>query len=482
MNLKRKLLTVFGALAILSLVTAGLTLWMLSRWNATTKLTENHYQRSLLLQRVRATMFRAFKEVPDAVTGDDLDSEEEFNEYIKPAFEDFARWSELADTEEEREQVRLVRDSFDVLVADAKETFALVKAGKMREAFDLMEGRLEDKGFTDFQNLTEAAAQSDRNKREEIRRQNEQTRSTARIVLTVSAFATLSLVFLLAAYLASDLFKPLGELKAALERVAHGDLKQNLPEDRNDEFGEVNRAYNSMLQTIARRERLAGENSTGGFGDDEEFGDETTSRLALHTLVGKMRTDILEFAAKPEVFKNQTEADALVQKRDKLSQAIVRVTEFGFPIDLNLSQTNVRDLLYDAVLRFYDELSGRGISLDLQISPDVGSAMIDRLKIREVITELVRNALRALPETGGQIGLRARTADGFLLVEVADNGKGADEEDLFDKIEARNSGQIGSGLRLSKAVVEKHGGKMQINSAPGAGAFVQIALPLRKDV
>jgi len=48
MNLRKKLLTVFGALALLSLVTAAVTLWTISSWTKTSKATENHYQRSLL--------------------------------------------------------------------------------------------------------------------------------------------------------------------------------------------------------------------------------------------------------------------------------------------------------------------------------------------------------------------------------------------------------------------------------------------------
>ena len=70
MNLRRKLLTVFGALAVLVLVTAGVTFWVTAQWQTTNDDLEAHYQRSLLLQRVRAATFRAFKEVPDAVTGD----------------------------------------------------------------------------------------------------------------------------------------------------------------------------------------------------------------------------------------------------------------------------------------------------------------------------------------------------------------------------------------------------------------------------
>jgi two-component system OmpR family sensor kinase len=157
MSLRQKLLTIFAALALISLVIAGVTSWTIRQWRATSEELEGHYQRSLLLQRVRAATFRAFKEVPDAVTGDDPNSRQEFIEYIRPAEEDFTKWSELANSDKEREEVRRVRERFDALVRDAGRAFDLVEAGRMREAFAFMEGQLEDNNFAPFQEVTEQA-------------------------------------------------------------------------------------------------------------------------------------------------------------------------------------------------------------------------------------------------------------------------------------------------------------------------------------
>ena len=269
MNLRRKLLTVFGALALLALVTAAVTLWTISSWTKTSVATETHYQRSLLLQRIRASTFRAFKEIPDAVTGDDPDSDVEFEEYIQPAEKDFEIWANLAEDEAERQQVQQIRQAFDVLEEDAKNVFSLVKENRLKEAFDLMEGKLEDNDFENFDRLTAKAVESDRAKREVIRASNENTRRTARIVLAVVAFGTISLVLLLAAYLASDLFKPLEELREALKRTADGDYNQELHDSRQDEFGAVNRAFNQMVKTISQREKLS---VNGEAADNDELG------------------------------------------------------------------------------------------------------------------------------------------------------------------------------------------------------------------
>lgn len=70
----------------------------------------------------------------------------------------------------------------------------------------------------------------------------------------------------------------------------------------------------------------------------------------------------------------------------------------------------------------------------LEIAPEVDHAIVDRLKLREAVGDLLRNALAALPEYGGRLGLRSRLSeDGTdLLIEVADEGGGA-EQSLIDE-------------------------------------------------
>jgi nitrogen fixation/metabolism regulation signal transduction histidine kinase len=327
-----------------------------------------------------------------------------------------------------------------------------------------------------------------------IRASNENTRRTARVVLFVVAFGTIALVLLLAAYLASDLFKPLKELEKALKRTAEGDYNQELHDSREDEFGAVNRAFNRMVKTIARREKLVGD---GESAEDAKLGfNSFTSKMTIHRLVAQMRLRILELNR--QLNKTETDVDekenknekteqpiaekvnldALVDNLENLSQAIVRVTDFSFPLDITLSKTDVRALLYDTLLRFHNELSRRGISFELEVDKEIKFATLDHLKIREAVSELVRNALKALPDTGGKLGLRARLEDTDLLIEVADNGAGADNLSIEDE-DLQKQRDYRTGLKLTKAIVEQHGGKIKINSEPGEGTFVQMALPLR---
>lgn len=550
MTLRRKLLITFGTLALLGLMVAGVSVWATVQWESSSEQLQHHYTRSLEAQQVRAATFRALKEVSDVIAEGDSDARQEFERAIESVERDLGTWADLADTEEERQQVEGVRSAYERVVADANRVFDLAEAGSREEAISLAEEQLESganglqenapppgqpddeqdeddarevepddnlseepdddlegsnreggryelvsfvqdqpdpSSFEAFEAATDRAVASDEEAREGILAQTEDARRTAQLVLIVAAFGMVSLLLLLAAYLASDLFRPLRELRRALEGVEKGDLDRRIEEDRADELGEVNRAFNRMVEAVAQREQMEWLAADPGGDRDDENGPawrSTPSRITLHRLVSQVRSRISHLnEAENGRDGNANEQRELAGQLDRLSQAVARITEFGYPLDLNLSRADVRALLYRVFMRFQDEFAERAVSIELQIAPEVGYAVVDRLKLREAVGELLSNALSALPETGGQLGLRSRLSeDGTeLLIEVADDGAGA-EQSLIDEAFERAKDfedRPRVGLTLTKAVVEQHGGTLEVDSEPGGGTYALIRLPLR---
>ena len=339
MNLRKKLLTTFAGLGLLALATAGMTVWAIVKWQDSENKLQNHYQRSVLLLRVRAGTFRAFKEVTEAVTTDD-DAPEEFEESLKSVTEDFKNWADLADNEEERKQVRQVRNAYEVLVQDARTVFDLVRTNRKKEAFNFIQKKLEN-DFEPFEELTEAAVESDQKYRQVIHSQTQSTRETAELVLAIAAFATVSLVLLLAAYLASDLFAPLREVEQALDDVARGDLQRRLEEERADELGAVNRAFNRVAEAMQEREQtIALARVPAGIADEASDAIKNMpSRLTLHTLVSQLRSRVTQLGNREESNNTVTAEDKqeLLAQVDRLLQAVARVTDFGFPLEALLN-------------------------------------------------------------------------------------------------------------------------------------------------
>jgi signal transduction histidine kinase len=115
----------------------------------------------------------------------------------------------------------------------------------------------------------------------------------------------------------------------------------------------------------------------------------------------------------------------------------------------------------------------------------VGTVRADRDRMETAIDALVENAVFATAE-GGRIELSATGQDGTLVIEVSDDGRGIDPHGLphvferFSRREhdrARRSGGMGLGLAIVKAVVEAHGGTVEVVSEPGRGATFRMRLP-----
>jgi len=493
MNLRRKLLTTFGVLALLGLTIVGVTFWVILQWQSSSEDLNGHYLRSLEVQRIRAATLEATREVPDALGDEDPNARAEFEAALQSVDREFELWSDLAENEEEIRQVREVREAYDTIVGNSREFFDLLESGRREEAARLSDTVIEEENFDAFQRTTEAAIASDREKRDVVQANDREVRRTAQLVLVIAAFGTISLLFLLAAYLVSDLFRPLKGVEDALRDVGRGDLNRRLDAERSDELGAVSRAFNGMVESISERERMGGlaSNQAAGADGAEEDGESgngsawrnAPSRVTLHRLVSQLRSRVAQLND-DEAAGAGGEQRELVSQLDGLSQAVARVTEFGFPLDLDLSRTDVRALLYRVFMRFGDEFAERAVSLDLEIAPEVGHAVVDKLKLREAVAELLRNALEALPESGGHLGLRSRLSeDGTeLLIEVADDGAGAEQsliDRAFDPTSYDDGGRPRTGLTLTKAVIEQHGGRFGIESEPGEGTYAQIRLPLR---
>ena len=127
------------------------------------------------------------------------------------------------------------------------------------------------------------------------------------------------------------------------------------------------------------------------------------------------------------------------------------------------------------------QASGRTIHVATDLQP-VPSILGEEFAIRELLTNLIFNAVDALP-TGGTLTLGTAVAEGFVRFWVSDNGVGMNAETrqrCFEPFFTTKTGAKGSGLGLAlvHSIVERHHGKVEIDSEPGRGTTVTIRLPL----
>jgi len=149
-------------------------------------------------------------------------------------------------------------------------------------------------------------------------------------------------------------------------------------------------------------------------------------------------------------------------------------------------ETDLYALCGKAVAGFEHAASVKGIRLEL--SGKSVAAEADEAKLRQVLANLLSNSLKYTQS--GAVEVRVEEGDGEALITVEDTGIGIDGKDLpyiferFYRADASRSsrtGGIGVGLAIAKAIVDMHGGRIDVTSTPGQGSAFTIHLPLRQE-
>ena len=153
-------------------------------------------------------------------------------------------------------------------------------------------------------------------------------------------------------------------------------------------------------------------------------------------------------------------------------------------MELELSRVSLAESLASGLAMIRDRAGAHGISLAVDCADGLDAVEADPRKLRQVIFNLLSNAVKFTPD-GGRIDLVARKRDGQAEVSVRDSGVGIAPEEqakIFEEFgqaaSARGQEGTGLGLPLAKRLVELHGGRMWLESAPGAGSTFSFALPL----
>lgn len=132
------------------------------------------------------------------------------------------------------------------------------------------------------------------------------------------------------------------------------------------------------------------------------------------------------------------------------------------------------------------QAEAKGINFLVRTRPDAGEIVADRRAVQQIIINLAANAIK-FTEAGGKVSVEAIRAGGWLRLVISDTGIGMSEDELgrvgqpFVQVSndmARRYEGTGLGLSLVKGLVRLHGGEMSIESAPGEGTLVMVALPV----
>ena len=182
--------------------------------------------------------------------------------------------------------------------------------------------------------------------------------------------------------------------------------------------------------------------------------------------------------------ENVEYAEVALEELSRVERSVSHLLRFARDEDLLMAEMRMADVLDSALETFRDRLSRNGIAIDRQIDCD-GVMEGDAEKLRRAIINLVGNSIDALTESGAadprvEIAMGENLAGSEVWLRIRDNGPGIDPETrakIFSPFYTSKTNGTGLGLAITRKLVEAHGGTIDLESEPNAGAEFLLTFP-----
>lgn len=279
-------------------------------------------------------------------------------------------------------------------------------------------------------------------------------------------------------FMSRQLTKPLAQLASTARQFGARDFSTRSAITGTQEVREVALAFNQMADAIQESETLR----------NNLIADTAHElRTPLSVMKGNLRAII------DDVYPlSKTEIMHLYEQTRHLSRLVNDLHELALAdaheLTLHLSETDVTTLLSEVADVFAPVAEADNISLITDFRDPLPTVMLDAGRMRQVIHNILVNALRYTPENG-TVTIRAFEEMSSVIIEIEDTGSGIPEEHLkhiferlyrVDSSRDRESGGTGLGLAIGKAIIEAHKGQVTVNSqvTTPSGTCFRITLPI----
>lgn len=270
-------------------------------------------------------------------------------------------------------------------------------------------------------------------------------------------------------------------LTRVVERFAGADYSARVPSSRDDEIGRLGSAFNNMAAMIEAQ--LAALRET-----------DRQRRQLVADVSHDFRTPLTSLRGHAEQLLEQIDGgngadrsqqhdrlQAILDNADRLThlagQLALLARLDAYEQALRIEPFSMAELIQDIAVKFRPEAERLGIQLDCRCDPQTPRVAADIALIDRLLSNLIDNALHA-SSVGGRITMAAEPQPDGVEISVSDDGHGIPADELtlvtqrFYRVRRdRNSGREGSGLGLSivREILERHGGRLQLDSQVGRG-------------
>jgi len=288
--------------------------------------------------------------------------------------------------------------------------------------------------------------------------------------------------------------RPLMEVEQTAAAIAAGQLDRRVPErDPRTEVGRLSSALNGMLAQIQRA--LASSESSA----EKARTSEERMRRFITDASHELRTPLTTIRGFAELYRQGAARDMeMVMSRVEsesrrmglLVDDLLLLARLDAQRPIEQNRVDLLALASDAVHDAQAIAPKRNITMEVFDGPGTPEVLGDEPRLRQVLGNLVTNALQHTPESA-DITVRVGTEGDDAIVEVVDEGPGMSQEDALriferfyrtDSSRARISGGTGLGLSIVDSLVLAHDGTVTVTTAPGQGCRFYVSLPRIADV
>ena len=289
-------------------------------------------------------------------------------------------------------------------------------------------------------------------------------------------------------WMAERIADPVNRLTRATRRIARGDLDARIAATSSDELGRLVEDFNRMAADLKRqRSELERTQRLEAWAD--------MARQVAHDIKNPLTPIQLsaEHARRVNLDRGAPLSpvlddcmNAILTQVKLLRQIAAEFSSFASSPTPRPEVTSLPALIEEVVESYRAGLSGR-VAIDVQAGPDLPLLSIDRTLLARALTNVIENALYAMP-AGGTLSIASRRSahDGepSVLITVTDTGVGMDPEALakiFEPYFSTKATGTGLGLTIAKRNVTLNGGTISVDSRRGGGTTVTIALPASRE-
>ncbi len=301
------------------------------------------------------------------------------------------------------------------------------------------------------------------------------TRSVARTIL-VAAAVSIFVMVLVSQAVVRRVTLPLDRL-VRFTREVQPETSQARAPVGEDEIGALAEAFNGMLDRLSRSQAALVRSEKLGLAG--LFAARVAHDIRNPMSAIKMQTQLVKARHRGDADTTAT-LDAVLSDINQVESVIKDLLEVARPGELIRVEAHVNTVVQDALQQLAAQFTHRRIVVATTLASDLPALRLDTSRMKQALLNVLVNASEALP-TGGQIAVSTgRTPPGGIAIGICDDGVGVEAavlDRVFDPFVSTKPDGVGLGLVNAKAIVERHGGTIQLTPRQPRGVCVTITLP-----